>query len=433
MPMIANTTTSSACGPHTPIAQSNLAHMSSSAHEDSNACHDETPHSILSNSTGEATPSDPSKMQTEDCTVTNRNLSPPGRAHSEIIHDTTALQPQQDRIADFQVPDNKFAFVPGQMSMLVDPKSLPAFYAVGGIEGLEKGLRTDRRSGLSSGETLLCGTVSLEEVKGNRPASRDNLEPHPVEFETPSTPINLQRPDERFGDRRRIFGENRLSEKSPPNLFQLAWAAYNDKVLILLTVAAIISLAVGLYQTFGQPHEEGEAAVEWIEGVAITVAILIVVVVGALNDWQKERQFAKLNKKKQDRSVKLIRSGLTQEISVFSVLVGDVMHLEPGDLVPVDGIFIDGYGMRCDESSATGESSLVTKHAAASVFRSILAGDDLNKMDPFVLSGSKVSEGVGTFLVTAVGVNSTYGKALMSLDEGPQVTPLQSKLNRLAG
>jgi Ca2+-transporting ATPase len=112
---------------------------------------------------------------------------------------------------------------------------------------------------------------------------------------------------------------------------------------------------------------QGEAAVEWIEGVAITVAILIVVVVGALNDLQKEHQFAKMNKKKQDRSVKLIRSGLTQEVSVFSVLVGDVMHLEPGDLVPVDGVFIDGYNVRCDESSVTGESSMITKHAAASV------------------------------------------------------------------
>ena len=174
-------------------------------------------------------------------------------------------------------------------------------------------------------------------------------------------------------------------------------------------------------------------AVKWIKGVAITVAILIVVVVGPLNNWQKERQFANLNKKKQDRSVKLIRSGVTHEASVFSVLVGDVMHLEPGDLVLVDGIFIEGYSVKCDKSSATGESSLVTKHAAASVFRSILARDDLSKMDPFVLSGSKVSEGVGTFLITAIGVNSTYRKTLMSLDNEAQVTPLQSKLNHLTG
>jgi hypothetical protein len=55
--------------------------------------------------------------------------------------------------------------------------------------------------------------------------------------------------------------------------------AYNDKVLILLTIAAVVSLALGLYQTFGTPHEPGEAQVEWVEGVAIMVAILIVVIV----------------------------------------------------------------------------------------------------------------------------------------------------------
>jgi Ca2+-transporting ATPase len=80
-------------------------------------------------------------------------------------------------------------------------------------------------------------------------------------------------------------------------------------VLILLTIAAVISLALGLYQTFGQKHEPGEAKVEWVEGVAIMVAIIIVVVVGTINNWQKEWQFVKLNKKKEDRTIKVICSG----------------------------------------------------------------------------------------------------------------------------
>lgn len=72
---------------------------------------------------------------------------------------------------------------------------------------------------------------------------------------------------------------NRLPEKKSKSLLELAWLAYNDKVLILLTIAAVVSLALGLYQTFGTPHEPGEARVEWVEGVAIIVAILIVVIV----------------------------------------------------------------------------------------------------------------------------------------------------------
>ncbi|OBT53106.1 hypothetical protein VE04_07948 [Pseudogymnoascus sp. 24MN13] len=411
-----------------------MAHESSSDHGDGSVCDNILP-STLAHFADKPTSVKTMMSEVEDrATTSGQHPSPLERApvHRGIIYDTTALEPLSDRVEDFQVADNKFAFVPGQMSKLIDPKSLSAFYAVGGIEGLERGLRTDRLGGLSPDEAFLYGTISLEEARITRPPSKHPPITHRTEYESPRPLIKAQGPDQSFSDRRRTFGDNRVPEKKPKNILQLAWMAYNDRVLILLTIAAVISLAVGLYQTFGQPHKEGEAAVEWIEGVAITVAILIVVVVGALNDWQKERQFGKLNKKKQDRTVKLIRSGKIQEISVFDVLVGDVMHLEPGDVIPVDGIFIDGYNVRCDESSATGESSLITKHAAADVFQSILAGEDLNKMDPFIISGSKVSEGVGTFLVTAVGVHSSYGKTLISLHEGPQVTPLQYKLYRLA-
>jgi len=159
---------------------------------------------------------------------------------------------------------------------------------------------------------------------------------------------------------------------------------------------------------------------------------VVVVIVGSLNDYQKERQFVKLNKKKEDRDVNVIRSGKTMEISVFDLLVGDVVHLEPGDMIPVDGIFIEGHNVKCDESQTTGESDLIKKKPADEVYRAIENHESLRKMDPFILSGAQVTEGVGTFLVTSTGVNSSYGKTLMSLREDPDVTPLQSKLNTLA-
>src|SRR6185437_14305555 len=80
-----------------------------------------------------------------------------------------------------------------------------------------------------------------------------------------------------FLDRKRIFADNRLPEKKNKTLLNLAWQTYNDNVLILLTVAAVVSLALGLYQTIGGSHKEGEARVEWVEGVAILVAIILVV------------------------------------------------------------------------------------------------------------------------------------------------------------
>jgi Ca2+-transporting ATPase len=346
-------------------------------------------------------------------------------------NDKNALTPDPGTEADFEVENNKFAFSPGQLSKLLNPKSLSAFYALGGLDGLEKGLRSDRKAGLSVDEQYLDDTVTFEEATAPKTSQTPTKgTPNGGLQHTKSEPAAAGK--ESFVDRKRVFSDNRLPERKPKNLLQLAWMAYNDKVLILLTFAAMISLALGLYQTFGQKHEPGVPKVEWIEGVAICVAIIIVVVVGAVNDWQKERQFVKLNKKKEDRFVKCIRSGRIREVSVYDILVGDVVNLEPGDMVPVDGILIAGHGIKCDESSATGESDLLKKTGADDVFRAMENHENLKKMDPFILSGSKVSEGVGTFMVTATGIHSTYGKTMMSLREDSEVTPLQSKLNVLA-
>ncbi|CAM1506425.1 Fc.00g060660.m01.CDS01 [Cosmosporella sp. VM-42] len=346
--------------------------------------------------------------------------------NEKLMNDETALKPDVGTEEDFNVVDNPFAFTPGQLNKMFNPKSLSAFYKLGGMAGIEKGLRSDRKAGLSIEETNLDGKVSFDEATAKN---------HKLETEGVS-PIAPGRSsgggDKKFEDRLRVFKDNRLPEKKGKSLLQLMWITYNDKVLILLSIAAVISLAVGLYQTFGQKHEDGEPKVEWVEGVAIIVAIAIVVIVGSLNDYQKERQFAKLNKKKQDRNVKAIRSGKTIELSVYDILVGDVIHLEPGDLVPVDGILIEGFNVKCDESQATGESDIIRKRGAEEVFHAIENHEELRKMDPFIQSGARIMEGVGTFMTTSTGIYSSYGKTLMALNEDPEMTPLQAKLNVIA-
>ncbi|KAH7115960.1 hypothetical protein B0J11DRAFT_443721 [Dendryphion nanum] len=348
---------------------------------------------------------------------------------NEVLNAKDALRPDPGTEADFEVQNNPFAFSPGQMGKLLNPKSLGAFHALGGLSGIERGLRSDRKSGLSVEEQSWSDAVTFEDATTPKATYTSGKSGHELGH-ADTTPATTGK--ESFSDRIRVFADNRLPERKPKSIFELAWIAYNDKVLLLLTGAAVISLALGLYQTFGVTHKPGEAKVEWIEGVAIIVAIVIVVVVGAGNDWQKERQFVKLNKKKENRVVKCIRSGKTREISVYDILAGDVVQLEPGDLVPVDGILIQGHGIKCDESSATGESDLLKKTPAEDVWRAIENNEPLKKMDPFILSGSKVSEGVGSFMVTATGIHSTYGKTMMSLREDSEVTPLQAKLNVLA-
>ncbi|AEO60747.1 hypothetical protein MYCTH_2310289 [Thermothelomyces thermophilus ATCC 42464] len=300
----------------------------------------------------------------------------------------------------FNIEDNPFAFSPGHLSKLIEPKSVAVLQQLGWLQGLVKGLRTDIRAGLHIGS----------EGEGDGDGA----------------------------DRRRVFGENRLPERKSKSFLELAWVALQDRMLILLCVAAVVSLALGLYRTFhGHSGAEG-ARVEWIEGVAIVVAVLVVVLVSALNDWQKEWQFRKLNQKKEDRSVALVRSGRTAKVSVHDVLVGDVMVLEQGDVIPVDGVLIDGHSVGCDESSATGESGVVRKMPAEAVSQAFRRAHDadartLAKMDPFLLSGSRVLDGVGTFLVTAVGRHSVHGRTRMALRTDPGMTPLQARLNVLAG
>ncbi|KAJ4419548.1 plasma membrane calcium [Neurospora sp. IMI 360204] len=369
-----------------------------------------------------------------------RSLSSNTSDNAQVMNDPDALKPDQGREADFEVVDNPFAFTPGQLNKMFNPKSLSAFWKLGGLAGLEKGLRTDRKAGLSMDEVQVDGRVTFDEATTARPSGNSPDKPkaatETVLAKTDSHAAEhhhkKHHEDDHYTSRKHVFSDNRLPEKKGKSLLALMWITYNDKVLILLSIAAVVSLAIGLYQTFGQAHKPGEAKVEWVEGVAIIVAIVIVVMVGSLNDFQKERQFAKLNKKKQDRLVKAIRSGKTVEISVFDVLVGDVLHLEPGDMIPVDGVLIEGYNVKCDESQATGESDIIRKRPADEVYAAIENNENLKKMDPFIQSGARVMEGMGTYLVTSTGIYSSYGRTLMALDQDPEMTPLQSKLNVIA-
>ena len=361
--------------------------------------------------------------------LTTEDRSSTAVSNDNIISDENALKPDNEASeAEFLVKDNKFAFSPGQLGKMLNPKSLAAFYAMGGLKGLEKGLRTDCIAGLSLDEGYLDGTVPFDQAVacGRR---KDFAQPGDGILRRSTTTGTRRITENLFADRKRIFEDNRLPEKKPKSFWQLAWMAYKDKVLILLSIAAAVSLAVGIYQAL---TAKGEAPVQWVEGVAIIAAIFIVVLVGTANDFQKELQFVKLNKKKDERKIKVIRSGKSREISVYDVLVGDVMHLEPGDMVPVDGIFISGHNLRCDESTATGESDLIRKYAGDEVYAAIDAHRNVTKMDPFIISGAKVAEGIGTFLVTSVGVNSSHGKIIMSFQDETQSTPLQTKLNTLA-
>ena len=341
-----------------------------------------------------------------------------------------ALAPDKGNEEEFRVSNNLFAFSPGQLNKLLDPKSLAAFRSVGGIKGLERGLQTDIKAGLSVDETTLSQRVSFDEAtqyarqrKGLGCGTVINQEVMVMDHEVKG----------QYHDRIRTFKDNRLPAKRSLSIWRLFWNAFNDRVLIILTIAAVISLALGIYEAVGQTPAPGQGpSLDWVEGLAIEIAVVIVVLVTGLNDYRREKQFVVLNSKKEDRQVKALRSGKSIMISVFDVMVGDVLHLESGDSVPADGILIDGHGIKCDESSATGESDAMRKVGGQEVWNCIEDGTATSKLDPFIISGSKVLEGVGTYLVTSVGVNSSFGKIMVSMQSENEETPLQVKLANMA-
>eukprot|EP00163_Fabomonas_tropica_P011977 TRINITY_DN2302_c0_g1_i6.p1 TRINITY_DN2302_c0_g1~~TRINITY_DN2302_c0_g1_i6.p1 ORF type:complete len:805 (-),score=234.90 TRINITY_DN2302_c0_g1_i6:1546-3960(-) len=221
--------------------------------------------------------------------------------------------------------------------------------------------------------------------------------------------LTLEEKNRRFAERIARYGENKLPPAASKTFLGLVWEALHDKILILLCVAATLSIALGLATS-------DDKSTSWLEGAAILVAVIIVVLVTALNDYQKERQFRALNEKKDNKEVKCIRNGERCQVNVHDLQVGDVMIVETGDILSADGLYLDGHNVRMDESSATGESDLLRK-------------DDEK---PFMLSGTQCQEGNCTMLVVAVGPNSFFGRTMMSLRTEEQMTPLEEKLDVLA-
>ncbi|XP_020558812.1 plasma membrane calcium-transporting ATPase 2 isoform X2 [Oryzias latipes] len=216
--------------------------------------------------------------------------------------------------------------------------------------------------------------------------------------------------------RKEIFGKNLIPPKKPKTFLQLVWEALQDVTLIILELAALISLGLSFYHPPGESggemcgsaaggvEDEGEADAGWIEGAAILLSVVCVVIVTAFNDWSKEKQFRGLQSRiEQEQKFQVVRGSQVIQLPVADILVGDIAQIKYGDLLPADGVLIQGNDLKIDESSLTGESDHVKKAA---------------DKDPMLLSGTHVMEGSGRMVVTAVGVNSQTGIIFTLLGAG---------------
>nr|GMD81719.1 putative calcium-transporting ATPase 13, plasma membrane-type [Ipomoea batatas] len=210
--------------------------------------------------------------------------------------------------------------------------------------------------------------------------------------------------------RNEAFGSNTYSKPPAKNLLHFVWEAFRDPTIIILLACAVLSLAFGIKE---DGIKEG-----WYDGGSIFLAVFLVISVSALSNFRQSRQFDKLSKISKHIPVEVVRAGRRRQVSIFEIVVGDIVCLKIGDQVPADGLLVEGHSLMVDESSMTGESDHVEIN---------------HDRNPFLISGTKVADGYGRFLVTSVGMNTAWGAMMSEItsDSGSEETPLQTRLNKL--
>jgi P-type Ca2+ transporter type 2C len=169
--------------------------------------------------------------------------------------------------------------------------------------------------------------------------------------------------------------------------------------------------------TLGFGIKEHDLKDGWYDGVSIFLVVFLVAAVSVVSNHGQARRFDRLATESDNIVVAVVRGGRRQELSIFDVVVGDVVVLNIGDAVPADGVFMQGHALQVDESSMTGEPHPVDIDAEES---------------PFLASGVKVIDGCDHMLVTAVGTDTTWGEMTGSITrEKTEPTPLQEHLEAL--
>ena len=228
--------------------------------------------------------------------------------------------------------------------------------------------------------------------------------------------------DEEVKTSREKNGTNSFGEGEKVSLIKRIWDAATEPMLILLIVAAVITIAVNVanYVRGGEYN--------FIECIGIIVAIALCVVITVVTEGRSAKAFEELNKINEDTLVKVIRNGEAQYVTQGEIVVGDIMLLETGDKIVADGRLIESHELNVDESTLTGESEHVTKNED-------FVGDDGTQVADrinMVYSGCFVSGGTAKMVVTAVGKDTEFGLIAGELSSVDQTsTPLQEKLDRM--
>ena len=227
--------------------------------------------------------------------------------------------------------------------------------------------------------------------------------------------------------REEIYGSNKVFIEPVPPFCSYVWEALKDLMVRILIVAAIVSIVLGC--TFSDDPSK-----DWIDGVSIVVAVLVVVLVGSITDYQKEQKFHELNEvQAEGTKYKLIRNGQPEDHISDDLLVGDLIMINYGDIMAADVLLIEGNGIKMDESALTGESDAMKKEKYEKC-KELLDRGEKKLPSPLILSGTNCIEGSGKGIVIAVGEHSQKGIIRRTVDNAQEnsQTPLEAKLERIA-
>jgi len=230
-----------------------------------------------------------------------------------------------------------------------------------------------------------------------------------------------------FDGREEAFGSNKVFVEPVPHFCSYVWEALKDLMVRILIVAAIVSIVLGC--TFSEDPSK-----DWIDGVSIVVAVLVVVLVGSITDYQKELKFHELNEvQAEGTKYKIIRNGQPEDHIGDDLLVGDLIMINYGDIMAADVLLIDGNGIKMDESALTGESDAMKKEKYDKC-KELLNSGETKLPSPLILSGTNCVEGSGKGIVIAVGEHSQKGIIRRTVDNAQEnsQTPLELKLERIA-
>ena len=202
------------------------------------------------------------------------------------------------------------------------------------------------------------------------------------------------------------YGKNELTPPQRDPVWKQYLRKYDDPIIKILVIAIIISVIVSIVEKSGL-----------YETIGIILAVLLATSISFIMEYRSSKEFDILYAQREATGIKVYRDRSMNLIPLRDVVVGDLVFLEAGDLVPADGYTLDPFDLVIDESSFTGESESVQKEH----------GD-------ITLKGTYVTCGNGHLLVGAVGDNTEMGKIAASLSVEKTIpTPLELKLEKLAG